>query len=304
MARKLRIQNEGMIHHVLARGNKKGEIFKNNRDREKYIELIRKYKTRYEFKLYAYCLMNNHIHLLIEEGKISLSKIMQGIQQSYTQYINKKYNTTGHVFEQRYKSIPCLEERYLEKLIAYIHNNPVESGIVKKCEQYLWSGHNEIIQSDSNSIIDRNSLLSVIDGKNGIQNYTEILQNHSDLSEDSVKEVYFSNDDIEHKQDDIYFRKLKVKNKKDKTLEDLIGIINNHLRKDEKILYKKEYRKIFIPLAYRYGKFGRDEIACYLEISPSRVSNINRDYEEGRIENDFNDIIKSIIDEIDSRDKE
>lgn len=70
---------------------------------------------------------------------------MQGIQQIYTQYFNKKYNATGHVFEQRFKLIPCSEETYLERLIAYIHYNPVEANIVKTCGQYLWSGHNEII---------------------------------------------------------------------------------------------------------------------------------------------------------------
>lgn len=89
MARKLRVQGQGMIHHVIARGNGKKDIFNGDIDRRKYLDLIRKYKLRYRFKVYAYCLMNNHIHLLLEKGSVNLSKIMQGIQQSYTQYINK-----------------------------------------------------------------------------------------------------------------------------------------------------------------------------------------------------------------------
>ncbi|MDO5650101.1 MAG: transposase, partial [Gallicola sp.] len=130
----LRIQEEGMLHHVIVRGNRKNNILIRDKNRGKYLELIQRYKNRYQFRMYAYCLMDNHIHLLLEEGEKSLSKIMQGIQQSYTQYFNKKQNATGHVFEQRYKSIPCSEESYLDRLIAYIHYNPVDAKLVKACD--------------------------------------------------------------------------------------------------------------------------------------------------------------------------
>lgn len=83
---------------------------------------------RYDFKLYAYCIMDNHVHMLIEVKDVPLSLIMQGIQQSYTQRYNIKYMRGGHVFQQRYKGILCDKEGYLLQLIIYIHNNPVKAG--------------------------------------------------------------------------------------------------------------------------------------------------------------------------------
>ena len=183
MARKLRIQDEEMIHHVIARGNSRNKIFITDSDRIKYLELIRRYKKRYFCKVYAYCLMDNHVHLLIEEGAVSLSKIMQGIQQSYTQYFNKRYNETGHVFEQRFKSISCSDESYLERLIAYIHYNPVEANLVKSSDQYRWSGHNEIVHKTKDQIIDIQNLYFNIDGNQGIQSYLDILYNFSKVED-------------------------------------------------------------------------------------------------------------------------
>ena len=98
MARKPRIHYENAIYHVIARGNNRENIFLDARDKDKYLELIGKYKQKYGFELFAYVLMDNHVHLLIYIDQISISKIMQGIQQTYTQYYNKKYRHVGHVF--------------------------------------------------------------------------------------------------------------------------------------------------------------------------------------------------------------
>ena len=91
----------------MARGNNGEYIIKDEQDKKHYIDIVKKYKERYQFKLYAYCLMDNHIHMLIEVSEVPLAKIMQGIQQVYTQHYNKKYKRTGHVFQQRYKAVLC-----------------------------------------------------------------------------------------------------------------------------------------------------------------------------------------------------
>src|SRR4030042_3150799 len=136
MARKARIEYEGAFYHVIARGNQRQRVFKDENDFQKYLELLVYYKERHKYSLYAYVLMNNHVHLLIETFKIPLSKIIQGINQSYTMYFNKKYRTVGHLFQGRYKAILCDKDAYLLSLIKYIHLNPARAKKAKAAGEY------------------------------------------------------------------------------------------------------------------------------------------------------------------------
>jgi len=141
MARKNRIEFPGAFYHVLARGNNKQKIFKDEEDYKVYILRIKRYHERYKFILFAYVLMPNHIHLLIQTGKTPLSKVMQGLQQSHTYYFHRKYKTVGHLFQGRYMAILCQRDAYLLELVRYIHLNPVRSGLVSNPEDYPWSSH-------------------------------------------------------------------------------------------------------------------------------------------------------------------
>ena len=140
MARKARIEFEGAFYHVITRGNQRQRVFKHEDDFSRYLETVAKYKENNDFALYAYVLMSNHIHLLIETGKAPLSKILQGINQSYTVYYNRKYRTVGHLFQGRYKAILCDRDEYLLVLLKYIHRNPVRAKIAAVGE-YKWSSH-------------------------------------------------------------------------------------------------------------------------------------------------------------------
>lgn len=151
MPRKPRIHYEGALYHVIVRGNNRFEVFETKENKAEYLKLIKKYKSKYGFKLYAYCVMDNHAHLLIEVDKIPLSKIMQLIQQVYTQHYNLDYKRTGHVFEQRYKAIICDKNSYLLNLIRYIHMNPVKANIGEGLE-YKWSSHSAYIKQNSEMI--------------------------------------------------------------------------------------------------------------------------------------------------------
>ena len=101
MARPLRIAVPGTFYHVIVRGNQRQDIFFDNQDRQAYLERVKRYKNGLEFILYAYVLMVNHVHLLIETPSISISRIMQRINLTYTQYFNKKYGKVGHLFQGR-----------------------------------------------------------------------------------------------------------------------------------------------------------------------------------------------------------
>jgi REP element-mobilizing transposase RayT len=105
--------------------------------------------VRYPFQLLAYVLMTNHVHLLIEEGRHPLAKIMEGLQQSYTLYFNRKYRLVGHLFQGRCKDILCDRDAYLLELVRYIHLNPFRSKMVSDPGEYLWSSHRDYRNSET-----------------------------------------------------------------------------------------------------------------------------------------------------------
>jgi REP element-mobilizing transposase RayT len=126
---------------VICRGNQRQVIFRSDADRKYYLERLEQYRERYGFKVYAYVLMSNHVHLLIETGRVPLSRVMQGLQLRYTGYFNKKYNKVGHLFQGRYKAILCDRDAYLLELVRYLHLNPERMRSPMDADNYRWSSH-------------------------------------------------------------------------------------------------------------------------------------------------------------------
>ena len=141
MARKPRVEFDGALYHVIVRGNNRRDIFRDDVDRVSYLERIEHYRKRYQGTVYAYVLMSNHAHLLIETGTVGLSKIMQGIQFSYTQRYNWRHGVVGHLFQGRYKAILCDRDIYLLELVRYIHLNPARMKHAVDPWKYPWSSH-------------------------------------------------------------------------------------------------------------------------------------------------------------------
>lgn len=139
-------------YHVMTRGINKDAIFKNKLDKEKLIKVIKKKINEIECKIYAYCVMDNHLHLLLECDVGDLSLLMQKINISYAAYYNLKNNRIGPVFQDRFKSEIIFDEKYFYGVIRYIHNNPVQANIVIKPEEYIWSSIREYIYNESNII--------------------------------------------------------------------------------------------------------------------------------------------------------
>lgn len=146
MPRKPRIEFQGALYHVIARGNHRQNIFFDDNDRNRYLSTIEKSKSKFNFSIYAFVLMSNHVHLLIETSTIPLSKIMQSLHTSYTQYFNLKHNKSGHLFQGRYKAILCQKDSYLLQLVRYIHQNPIRAKIVESPDDYQWSSHHAYTQ--------------------------------------------------------------------------------------------------------------------------------------------------------------
>jgi putative transposase len=141
MARKPRVEFAGALYHVICRGNQRQVIFRSDADRKCYLEALERYRQRYRFKVYAYVLMSNHVHMLLETREVSLSRIMQGLQLRYTSYFNRKYKKVGHLFQGRYKAILCDREAYLLELVRYLHLNPERMRSPMQAATYRWSSH-------------------------------------------------------------------------------------------------------------------------------------------------------------------
>ena len=141
MARKPRIHYAGAVYHVIVRGNARQQIFSEAVDYLRFLRFIGEGVKKYDHRIHAFCLMPNHIHMAIQVGDISLSRIMQNLCFRYTQWVNRRQDRVGHLFQGRYKAVLVNADSYLLELVRYIHLNPVRAGMVKSPEEYRWSGH-------------------------------------------------------------------------------------------------------------------------------------------------------------------
>lgn len=141
MARPLRIEFAGALYHVTARGNAQSDIFDADADRQQFLALLFNTATRYDWYCHAYCLMDNHYHLLIETSTPTLSKGMKFLNGTYTQYFNRQHQRVGHVFQGRFKSILVQKEAYLLELARYIVLNPVRAQRVRNAKEWRWSSY-------------------------------------------------------------------------------------------------------------------------------------------------------------------
>jgi len=154
------VEFEGAFYHVIVRGNQRQKIFRDDRDRLYYLQRVEHYRQRYRFNIYAYVLMSNHVHLLLETGTTPLSKILQGIQFTYTQYYNRRYRTVGHLFQGRYKAILCDRDAYLLELVRYIHLNPARLKHPADLATYGWSSHHAYLGRKAPVAVDTKLVLS------------------------------------------------------------------------------------------------------------------------------------------------
>lgn len=145
MPRGPRIKSATGVYHIMFRGINRMGIFMDDQDNQKLLDILDNISLQGEYATYAYCLMKNHMHLLLKEGNDSISRSMKRIGISYSYYFNKKYERAGHVFQDRYKSEAVENERYLLACARYIHNNPVKAELVKNPEDYKWSSYSDYI---------------------------------------------------------------------------------------------------------------------------------------------------------------
>ena len=162
MPRPPRIEYPGALYHVIVRGNERKAVFRDDADRSKYLERLAHYRETHGFRLLAYCLMDNHVHLAVLTGAIALSRIMAGLQTSYTQYFNRRHRRVGHLFQGRYKALLVEKDRYALGLLRYIHENPVQARVVRRPEDFPWSSDRDYRRGDGPEWLDTGTLLSML----------------------------------------------------------------------------------------------------------------------------------------------
>lgn len=159
MARKPRLEVEGGLYHIIVRGVDRRDIFHTREDHQKLLALLAVQKGKLPFYLYAYCLMTNHFHLLMERREDDIGRIMHRVLTGYTQYYNRRYRRSGHVLQGRHRAILCQSDPYLAELVRYIHLNPVRARMVRKVENYPFSSHRAYMGIDPAGIVDVDPVL-------------------------------------------------------------------------------------------------------------------------------------------------
>jgi len=285
MARKPRIEFEGGFYHVIVRGNQRQKVFLEEKDFLKYLEFLGDYKDRYGFWIYAYVLMSTHVHLLMETGQVPLSKILQGINQRFTMYFNRRYGTVGHLFQGRYKAILCDKDAYLLSLVKYLHCNPVRAGMVKQPEEYRWSSHREYLGMSKDGLVDTKLLLGMFseDLKRSRKLYREYMRKEERTSKEDFyrtvdQRVLGDEAFIELVRERVEKKTLKGRRKHGVSLgeiarriEEVIGIGLSELRGKGKDSGVMEGRKLFSLVGREYGYKGK-EVAEFLGKDPAAVT--------------------------------
>ena len=171
MPRQSRIDAPGALHHIINRGMERKKIFKDDEDYENFIGRLSELLPATGTICFAWSLMPNHFHLLLQTGKTSISKLMMRLLTGYAIYYNRKYKRSGHLFQNRYKSILCEKDSYLKELVRYIHLNPMRSKIVKTVEQlnkFPYTGHRVVKGNAKVDWQETDSILSLFADKQSL----------------------------------------------------------------------------------------------------------------------------------------
>jgi len=177
----------------MLRGINRGNIFQSNQDKAFFLSSLYRAREKSSFKVIGYCLMNTHVHLLLQESE-EIGVSMKRITVSYVQWFNRKYNRVGHLFQNRYKSEPIEDERYLVSVLRYIHQNPIKAGMVKDVSKYPWSSYNEYLKMyDSKDYLIDGEIMKVY-----FNNIKSFIEFHKEIG----KEDYMDYEDIKKYSDD------------------------------------------------------------------------------------------------------
>ena len=164
MPRQARIDAPGAVHHIIARGIERGKIFRDDQDRDDFVHRLGKVVVETQTRCFAWALIPNHFHLLLQTGSVPVATVMRRLLTGYAIGHNRRHRRSGHLFQNRYKSILCQKNAYLKELVRYIHLNPLRAGLVKNMDEldrYRFSGHSYVVGKKSNDWQAVSEILSI-----------------------------------------------------------------------------------------------------------------------------------------------
>jgi putative transposase len=277
MPRKARLKNCDAIYHIMSRSISDLSLYRDNRDKDKYLDIVKIYQDLFRFKVYCFCLMNTHSHFIIDANGADISKIYHGINQSYAFYFNKKYKRHGHVFQDRFKSVIVDNDAYLMNLTGYIHSNPVSIKKFKGCpEKYIYSslGLYLDIREDFHKLVDKDLVMSKFN-KNEIyreKSYKEFVKLCRD---DRIKEK------IEFENDRTRYESCRIIISRHHDVDEIIHFIITKTNCSEETLRIKSNRKtleqraLFVFFMRCFCNYKQEDICKVIgNITQSRVSRL------------------------------
>ncbi len=204
MPRQARKRSESGFYHILLRGIGQQNIFEDEEDNERFLQTLKRYQDEMNFETHAYCLMGNHVHLLIKDVKNELDTIIKKLAGSYAYYFNWKYERSGHLFQDRFKSEVVNDDSYFLTLIRYIHQNPQKANIAS-VEEYKWSSFQEYLVEEN--IVSTQLALELLGGREQFLAYVQEFDER-----DSFLDIQVQENLTDSKALDIIKKKFKVAN--------------------------------------------------------------------------------------------
>ncbi len=203
MPRTARKKSESGIYHIMLRGINRQQIFEDEEDNLHFLETLKKYKEQCGYEIYAYCLMGNHLHILLKEGKEELTLILKRIASSYVYWYNWKYHRTGHLFQDRFKSEPVEDDSYFFTVLRYIHQNPIKAGLSKKVKDYKFSSYNEYLANQE--LVNVDFVFSMVSKE-------QFIEFNNEENSDSCLEIEYSFRLTDEEAKEIIYKISKSKN--------------------------------------------------------------------------------------------
>lgn len=178
MGRKYLPWYPGAIYHITTRGNRKEPIFREKEDYLIYLKMLKEALKRFNGTLHCYCLMTNHVHLIVETKEFKTSEIMRRLNWFYVRYFNTKYNFNGHLFQGRYYAELIDRDDYLLEASRYVHLNPLRASIVRRPEEYQWSSYGMFIGFRREKLIVTDRILSYFPPEKSKVLYRNFVENY------------------------------------------------------------------------------------------------------------------------------
>jgi putative transposase len=279
MSRPLRLEFAGGLYHVTSRGDRRENIYVDDSDRQKWLELLGQVCSRYNWRCHAYCLMSNHYHIVVETAEGNLSKGMRQLNGVYTQYFNHAHQRVGHVFQGRYKGILVDKDAYLLELSRYVVLNPVRARMVRDAKNWPWSSYHAMIGTQSvQKWLEVDWLLSQFGRQRSraIAKYRDFVRAGVGLPglwSDLSQQIYLG--------DDGFIKKMQKKLSKEADLREIPRAQRRaRARGLEYYANRHKYKKDAMLVAYSTGEYTMMEIADYFEVHYSTVSRVIKKAEQ------------------------